>query len=725
MANRTARTARARDRRPGIIRASDHRRPGRSRCGLHRLARPAAGLSACLTVAGCAGVGAAPGGPAAAGHARRAAGSAVALAAGGRTVLAAGGRTVLEPVWAPYQLPAPVTGVTATPHGATILITGGTAGPAGPPASALLLNPVTGRTRPAPSGERAGPAPAGLTASGAVAVTAGSTTYLVGGTGQPGTGQPGRGQPGSGQPRTGQPGTVRAVTATGSIRVVARLPVPVSDPAAAIAGGQIWVFGGETARGPVNVIQRVSLDGRGASIVGSLPGPSAGASAFALQGVIFVAGGYLPSPGRLSALYPSLLAGGGRADPPGVLTAAPRSTSGQVLRFDPASGTVSVAADLPMPVARAGVAVIGSTAYLVGGSDGPVPMPSVVTLRMVPAARALPGSLANRGPLAAPWLAPAHGPGHLAPGSNPAALPADVLVADHLNNRLIIIDPHGRVRWTFPQPGDLAPGQTFKVPDDAFFSPDGRYIVATQENNQVISVISIAAHRIVYRYGRPGTPGTGPNRLDNPDDAMLLPGGDILAADIKNCRILLLAPPAHRPARVIGQTTHACLHAPPQRFGSPNGAFPLTDGRYLVTEINGDWASSMGLNGRVQWSTHPPGVAYPSDTNEVYPGRYLTADYSPSGQVVEFSRTGRLLWRFGGLNQPSLAEPLPNGDVLVNDDFNDRIIVIDPATNRIVWQYGHTGVAGRAPGYLNDPDGLDLVPPYSMLIRHAATAGRP
>ncbi|MDA8319854.1 MAG: hypothetical protein M0030_08605 [Actinomycetota bacterium] len=647
-------------------------------------------------MAGCAGVGAAPGGPAAAGHARRAAGPTVALAAGGRTVL--------EPVWAPYQLPSPVTGVTAAPHGATILLTGGAAGPAGRPASALLLNPVTGRTRPAPSGERAGPTPAGLTASRAVAVAAGSTTYLVGG--------------------TGQAGTVRAVTAAGSTRVVGRLPVSVSYPAATIAGGQIWVFGGETARGPVNVIQRVSLAGRGASIAGTLPAPSAGASAFALQGSIFVAGGYLPSPGRLSALYPSLLAGG-RADAPGVLAAAPRSTSGQVLRFDPASGTVSVAADLPMPVARAGVAVLGSTAYLVGGSDGSVPMPSVVTLRMVPAAQALPGSLANRGPLAAPWLAPAHGPGHLAPGSNPAALPADVLVADHLNSRLIIIDPHGRVRWTFPQPGDLAPGQTFKVPDDAFFSPDGRYIVATQEDNQVISVISIAEHRIVYRYGRPGTPGTGPNRLDNPDDAMLLPGGDILAADIKNCRILLLAPPAHRPARVIGQTTHACLHAPPQRFGSPNGAFPLTDGRYLVTEINGDWASSMGLNGHVQWSTHPPGVAYPSDTNEVYPGRYLTADYSPAGQVVEFSRAGRLLWRFGGLNQPSLAEPLPNGDVLVNDDFNDRIIVIDPATNKIVWQYGHTGVAGRAPGYLNDPDGLDLVPPYSMLIRHAATAGRP
>src|SRR5262249_38830093 len=33
-----------------------------------------------------------------------------------------------------------------------------------------------------------------------------------------------------------------------------------------------------------------------------------------------------------------------------------------------------------------------------------------------------------------------------------------------------------------------------------------------------------------------------------------------------------------------------------------------------------------------------------------------------------------------------------------------------PRTNRIVWQYGHTGVASSAPGYLSKPDGIDLLP---------------
>jgi hypothetical protein len=60
-----------------------------------------------------------------------------------------------------------------------------------------------------------------------------------------------------------------------------------------------------------------------------------------------------------------------------------------------------------------------------------------------------------------------------------------------------------------------------------------------------------------------------------------------------------------------------------------------------------------------------------------------------------------------------------------NPDDAYRVIVIDPVTNRIVWQYGHTGVAGQGPGYLHDPDGVDLVPPQSLLITHSATMGLP
>ncbi len=323
----------------------------------------------------------------------------------------------------------------------------------------------------------------------------------------------------------------------------------------------------------------------------------------------------------------------------------------------------------------------------------------------------------------------ATGPGYLAPGSDPRALPGDVLIADENNNRLLLVDPFGRVRWQFPGPGDRRQARILPTPDDAFISPDGRLIVATQEMADSVSVINIAAHRVTWRYGHIGVPGAAAGFFSHPDDAMLLRGGDLLLADIMNCRILILAPGRWHVLRQLG-TTGSCGHQPPALFGSPNGVFPLSDGHFLVTEINGDWVDEINLHGHVYWSAHPPGVGYPSDANEAGNGRYLVADYSFPGQIVIFNRAGRALWRFrprgtNALNHPSLALMLPNGNILVNDDYNDRVIVIDPKTNRIVWQYGHRGVPGRAPGFLNNPDGVDMAPPNSLLVTHAPTMGRP
>lgn len=310
---------------------------------------------------------------------------------------------------------------------------------------------------------------------------------------------------------------------------------------------------------------------------------------------------------------------------------------------------------------------------------------------------------------------------NLKPGSDPSVLPAPVLIADNANNRLIEVSPTGRVLWEFPRRRDLKPGQTFLTPDDAFFTPDGRQVVATQEDDFVVSVIDLATDRIVYRYGHPGAPGSSPGYLDNPDDAMMTRGGQLVLADIKNCRLLVIQSTSHRIVRQLGETG-VCVHQPGVSYGSPNGWFPMRDGSRLVTEINGDWVDVMSADGRVLSSTNAPGFTYPSDTNEVRPGVLLSADYTDPGAIETFTPGGRLLWRFApsgrnALNSPSLAMPLPNGDILANDDHNNRVIVIDPRTNEIVWQYGHTHRAGRALGYLSDPDGVDLAPPYNLLGR--------
>ena len=58
---------------------------------------------------------------------------------------------------------------------------------------------------------------------------------------------------------------------------------------------------------------------------------------------------------------------------------------------------------------------------------------------------------------------------------------------------------------------------------------------------------------------------------------------------------------------------------------------------------------------------------------------------------------------------------------MVNDDYNDRMVAIDPSTKALVWQYGITGQAGTAPGRLNTPDGFDLLAPDGTTPTHPTT----
>jgi outer membrane protein assembly factor BamB len=289
----------------------------------------------------------------------------------------------------------------------------------------------------------------------------------------------------------------------------------------------------------------------------------------------------------------------------------------------------------------------------------------------------------------------------------------DLLIADRQNGRIIIVDAAGAIRWRFPVAGSLRPGQGFAA-DDAFLAPDGKTIVANEEGHQVIVRIDIATRLIVWQYGRYNVAGSGPGELHTPDDAYPLANGDVIVADIFNCRVLEISP-AKRIVRQWGRTA-ACTDRAPQTYGKPNGDTPLADGGLLITEIRGSRVVRLDAAGHVVFDIHVP-TAYPSDAHLDSSGNILVVDYSNPGAIVRLDRHGHVLWRYaprsgpGRLDHPSLAIDLTNGLVAVNDDFRHRVLVIDPNTNRIVWQYGHNDRHGRANGYLFTPDGIDEIPP--------------
>jgi hypothetical protein len=301
---------------------------------------------------------------------------------------------------------------------------------------------------------------------------------------------------------------------------------------------------------------------------------------------------------------------------------------------------------------------------------------------------------------------------HLNALSPHSALPGYLLIADRDNNRLIVVSPSRRIVWRFPSPGDLRPGQSFGGPDDAFLTPSGRGIITNEEFSDTLALIRLRHRpRIEFEYGHRDVPGSGPGYLSHPDDAYLLPNGLISVADIVNCRVLFIRP-GRGIARSIGRAGD-CFHDPPTSLSSPNGDTPLPDGGVLVTEIGG-WVDRLDRRGRLRWTIRTP-TSYPSDAQLLSNGDVLVAGFDDPGHIYELAPSGKVVWEYGpasgwgALNKPSLALPISRRLIAATDDYRQRVVVIDRRSKRIVWHYGHLDRPGSAPGYLNKPDGLDLI----------------
>jgi hypothetical protein len=573
-------------------------------------------------------------------------------------------------------------------HDAAGAVTGGQALVFGGGSSTSIAT-VQGFTLPGGhGGATAHPAPLPNARSDLSAVTVGATTYLLGG-----------------YDGTRPDAAVLATTDGRTFRTVAALRVPVRYAAVAALGGKIFVFGGLAVTGPhagapVNTIQAVDPVRHTCSVIGQLPEPLAGAAAVTLAGEVFVAGGESTVPQHMTpgmgttqfhALGPRVGESGG----------VPTSTVSTIWAFQPATGRLLPAGLLQVPVSHAAIAVSGSAAWIVGGESHGRLVAAVQMLRPNKA-------FGTAG----------------APGAGSPYFGGSLLVADRGNNRLVLLSDTMRVAWKYPSAKAPRDPLRFYFPDDAFFINHGTAIISNQEQNNTIVEIAYPSGKIIWSYGHPRQQGTTRGYLYEPDDAYLMKTGQITVADAYNCRVLVInhnGTVAHQ----IG-TNGVCHHNPPASMGTPNGDTPLADGNLLISEITGSWVTEYTPTGKLVWTVQLP-ISYPSDPQQLGPNRYLIADYATPGQILEFNRAGRILYRYrvasgpGMLNQPSLVELLPSGVFMANDDYNNRMVAIDPATRALVWQYGITGRRGTRPGKLYIPDGFDLLLPNGTTPTHRAT----
>jgi len=308
------------------------------------------------------------------------------------------------------------------------------------------------------------------------------------------------------------------------------------------------------------------------------------------------------------------------------------------------------------------------------------------------------------------------GPSYFMKGSDPSVLPGNVLIADWGARRLLVVSPQGQIVWSYGVKSLY--GSQFN-PDYAFFDAAGDTITITEESHSIVEQLRVAKPKLVYRYGHYDRPGSKSDYVHDPGTAITLSDGTIVAADIRNCRVSILHPPSHFHVHNLGHVGH-CVHSPPHHYDNPVSAFPLRGGGLVITELSGE-VDLLDAAGKLKAAFPAPGFKRPFATNMTPQGDLVAVDHTKPGGVEIFSTHGKLIWRYAPklgqreLFDPSMAIVLPNGDVLVSDDYDNRVIVIDRHTQRIVWQYGHLHRRSAANGYLYLPVGVDLVHPNSLL----------
>ncbi|HEV3352043.1 MAG TPA: hypothetical protein VG076_03915 [Acidimicrobiales bacterium] len=263
---------------------------------------------------------------------------------------------------AAWRLPAPLTRPAVTASGTRIFLLGGLTKSDTSTASVLEVDPATGRTTAVGT--------LALAVHDAAATLVASTPTVFGGGGartvdvvQAFVGATARATGRLPQPRSDLAAAVvngttfvaggfdgralvRDVVATSDgshFRAAGQLSQGVRYPAIAVVGSGVWVVGGQTgttegANGTeVDLIQRIDSRSGAVSVVGHMPQPLAHAMAFVLGDHLYVAGGRT-SAGAVDTIWAVA-----------------------------ADGTVTEVGKLPGRRSDAGVAVVGSTAWLLGG----------------------------------------------------------------------------------------------------------------------------------------------------------------------------------------------------------------------------------------------------------------------------------------------------------------------------------------------------------------------
>lgn len=227
-------------------------------------------------------------------------------------------------------------------------------------------------------------------------------------------------------------------------------------------------------------------------------------------------------------------------------------------------------------------------------------------------------------------------------------------------SRIVEIDRRGNLVWEHVLPeGDQATDVRRLANGNVLFArfrPTGAQVTPASDK----SVVEVdRTGRIVREIPVPAT-----------THAEILPGGTLLAADLTTDQVIEVDPVSGREIWAWRAAEHI---------------------RPYSAETYADWAPELNLDSIYAAQGSPPPGVFWTHLN--------SAQRLPSGEtvislrnldlVIVVDRSGAVVRTFGPLvlKHPHCAFQLPDGNLLVTDNGNARIIEVEWATQRIVWSY--------------------------------------
>jgi hypothetical protein len=107
------------------------------------------------------------------------------------------------------------------------------------------------------------------------------------------------------------------------------------------------------------------------------------------------------------------------------------------------------------------------------------------------------------------------------------------------------------------------------------------------------------------------------------------------------------------------------------------------------------------------------------------PGDLLIADRGNNRMLI-VNPVHRIVWTFP--NRPGQVHLYFDDDtffapggrrIISNQEENHQIVEISYPSGKLIWSYGHPGVAGSSPGYLNTPDDAYALPRHLVIVADA------